>query len=145
MTALTALILLNANGGETSLLTPLTNLYIIVPVLAGSLCLKDRVTFIKGLGIALAIAACLMFGFGGGSGASAQGGLVNMLCFTAIFLGTVDSPRRARTLMQFLLTHINRGGGGQVGVYARRWSSCSPRGRRRPWRPATAQTCSVSS
>eukprot|EP00045_Choanoeca_perplexa_P020775 m.5011 g.5011 ORF g.5011 m.5011 type:complete len:486 (-) comp7362_c0_seq1:82-1539(-) len=58
---------LNAQGGETSLLVPLTNLYVVVPVVSGVLCLGDTLTIKKGLGILLGVGATMMFAFGGGS------------------------------------------------------------------------------
>ena len=58
---------LNAQGGETSLLVPLTNLYVVIPVAAGVLFLGDKFTLKKGFGILLGIAATMMFAFGGGS------------------------------------------------------------------------------
>jgi drug/metabolite transporter (DMT)-like permease len=58
---------LNRQGGETSLLVPLTNLYVVIPVAAGVLCLGDKFTLKKGLGILMGVGATMMFAFGGGS------------------------------------------------------------------------------
>ncbi|EDQ85480.1 uncharacterized protein MONBRDRAFT_34244 [Monosiga brevicollis MX1] len=59
--------MLNANDGEASLLAPLASLYVIVPIVAGFLCLGDRLTKQKALGIGLGLGATMMFAFGGGS------------------------------------------------------------------------------